>query len=252
MTVVVRVAPGPIRPIPRATRPTPPALPADELVEREPAARVRRETTALSSAFGRCLPIVTTQTKCTSAGIPSSALSRNALTGHAVDAGAEAFRQSCQLQQHEERAGIDVPVRCRPGDLLAVSELVLLAVALVVALLAHSDDHVHRARPRSTDPGPPRRTRPRRRAARARGASPASVTTRSLCPWLKPALGARRTTPRSADRLGSIGSGQVAAHHACGARAAPENGRGGLTPTRSWPAASTRGRARPGSRRAPR
>ena len=55
-----------------------------------------------------------------------------------------------EQDQHPGRAGVGVPVRDRPLDLLSPVELVRLPVALVVVLLAGADDDES---PRAADPG---------------------------------------------------------------------------------------------------
>src|SRR4029077_11620563 len=63
---------------------------------------------------------------------------RNGLARYAVDPRPEPLGESGELDQHEERSRVDVPVGRRPGDLLTVDKLVLLLVALMVARLAHA------------------------------------------------------------------------------------------------------------------
>ena len=69
---------------------------------------------------------------------------RNLLRQDAVDAAREALVDRGELEKDERGARVHVPVGRRPADLLAVTELVRLAVSLVVALLARSDEDVHR------------------------------------------------------------------------------------------------------------
>ena len=73
----------------------------------------------------------------------------NLLRQDAVDAAREALVDRGELEEDERGARVHVPVGRRPADLLAVTELVRLAVPLVVALLARSDEDVHR---RGRDP----------------------------------------------------------------------------------------------------
>jgi hypothetical protein len=69
-----------------------------------------------------------------------------------VDAAGEPFLDRGQQDEHQRRAGVDVPVRHRPDDLAAASrvELVGACVAVVVILLAgqHEDVRSGAAEPR--------------------------------------------------------------------------------------------------------
>src|SRR5438309_959086 len=69
-----------------------------------------------------------------------------ALAHEAVDAGGETLVDRGEEDQHERRAGIDVPVRHRPFDLLAVLELVGLSIAIVVVVFARANEDVRGGR----------------------------------------------------------------------------------------------------------
>src|SRR5262245_41722298 len=88
--------------------------------------------------------------------------------------GGESLVDRGEEEHHQGRAGVDVPERDRPLDLLTVDELVLLPVALVVVRLARAHEDVDG---RAFEPGLSiLRSRPSRLAHDSRGLGPALVS----------------------------------------------------------------------------
>ena len=174
-----------------------PVFPADDVLERLPGELLAR---AADPRLGRRVADVTTPTISRSSGIPSSSRRRSLSSPTSPKSPAPRPSSTAARSRSIDRlAGVDPPPGDAPLDLLAaLVELVRLPVAVVVVVLAHRDDDVHRrARDPRLEPAAPRTPAPAR-ARRSGRASSGSVTTTNRMPWLKPPLGAFR--PRATIR----------------------------------------------------